>query len=535
MIPQTEFNILSIVTLFGGMAFLLYGLDIISINLKNIAGPILKTAVEKATETTFHGVVLGTVITGIVQSSTAVTSILVSLVQSNIVNFERTIGVMLGANIGTTVTAHIMAFNIIKWSLAVVFIGFIIQVVAKKNKLICLGDAILGCGVMLFGLQLMSESMKPLHGCQVFLDMMQNVQDPFLGILVGTLFTALIHSSSGALGVMIGLSMQGLITPEAAIPLMLGANIGTCFTAVLVSLNTSYQARRVAASHILFNILGVLPFVLFVPDFVHFVESFTPKGNVPQFIANAQTVFNVITVIAAIPLVKQLAWLCGLVVPEDKITKYKKYTIPDVKNFSDNIDVALAQSKQAVKCMRNIIREMLVVSGKYFIKRQKLDEKKIRTLIQDHNDLRLELSKFLRTLKIPANSSTAVIADILNLLIVINEMEQIVHNLRISLDQMDGKTPHFDERFQNLDKYLIGTIRAFNRSVEAFLKNSPAAARQVIDDIESFNKSAESFRVKAIDDMSHARDFASDRINLEVLDILKSINYTAERICQIIL
>lgn len=532
---QSEFNILSVITLLGGTSLLLFGLDLICLNLKSLAGPVFKTIVEKATKTTYHGIFLGTLLTGLVQSSTAVTSILVSLVQANIVNFERTIGVMLGANIGTTVTAHIMAFNIIKWSLAIVCIGFLIQVTANKDKIVYIGNSILGSGIMLFGLQLMSDSMKPLQHSEIFLEMMKNFQDPFIGILVGTIFTAVIHSSSGALGVMIGLAMQGLISPMAVIPLMLGANIGTCFTAVIVSLNTSFQARRVAVSHILFNILGVLPFIFFIPEFTNFVQVFTPQDNVPQFIANAQTIFNVITVLVAIPFVKQLAWLSCLCVPDVSEGKYKKYSIPEVNKFSKDIEVALAESRQALKEMRNIIREMLLVAGKYFIKRQSLDEKKIRNLIQDHQDLRLGLVKFLRHLKSSHHKSFSIdeVTELLDILLIVNECEQVVHTLKMGLDHMDGKIPDFDEGFENLDKYLIGTIRAFNESLTAFIKDSPKQAEAVEIRLSSSNGFYETFREKAINEICKINDTGRDRLNLEVLDTLKSINSISERICEI--
>lgn len=532
---QSEFNIFSVITLLGGTSLLLFGLDLICLNLKSLAGPVFKTIVERATKTTYHGIFLGTLLTGLVQSSTAVTSILVSLVQANIVNFERTIGVMLGANIGTTVTAHIMAFNIIKWSLAIVCIGFLIQVTAAKDKVLYIGNSILGSGIMLFGLQLMSESMKPLQHSPIFLDMMKNFQDPFIGILVGTIFTAAIHSSSGALGVMIGLAMQGLITPMAVIPLMLGANIGTCFTAVIVSLNTSFQARRVAASHILFNILGVLPFVFFIPEFTNFVQKFTPQDNVPQFIANAQTIFNVITVLIAIPFVKQLAWLSCLFVPDSNKGKYQKYTIPEIEKFSKDIDVALAESRQALRSMRNIIREMLLVAGKYFIKRQSLDEKKIRKLIQDHQDLRLGLVKFLRRLKSTHSKTFTVdkVTELLDILLIVNECEQVVHTLKVSLDHMDGRIPDFDEGFQDLDQYLVGTIRAFNESLGAFIKDRPHQAEGVEKRLYQSNSFYEKFRGEAINDICKISGLAKDRLNLEVLDTLKSINGISERICEI--
>lgn len=534
---QESFSILSVVTLLGGTALLLYGLDVMDLNLRNAAGPAFKRAIEVATKNTWLGVLLGAVITFIVQSSTAVTSILVSFVQSGLITFERTVGVMLGANIGTSSTGLLMALNILDWALGIVFAGFMIQALAKRNQTIYIGNAIMGCGVMLYGLELMSESMKPLRHSQIFLDMMQNFESPLIGILVGAAFTALIHSSAGALGVMIGLGMQGLLTVEAAVPLMLGANIGTCVTAVIVSLKTSYQAKRVAAAHIIFNILGVLPFAFIVPQFTHFISLFTQPGNVAQFIAYSQLAFNTITVAIAIPFINQLVWLSAICVPPDETAIAKKYHMPVVGNFSQNPDIALVQSRDGVRCLRSIVREMLCVAGKYFLNQHKLEFARIQDLQRDHGELRRDLLKFLSKVNARGNFKLGVAetSDILNQTAVINEIEHIVHRLSYSLEEMDRKLPTFDERFKGLDYYFFRTVRCFNYSVDAFLKGSREAAIKTSREIEALAKFAEQFRSTAIEQMSSNNDLEHDRVNLEVLDVLRSINGSSQRICNVVL
>ncbi len=534
---QESFSFLSIVTLLGGTALLLYGLDVMDLNLRNAAGPNFKLAIEQATRNTWLGVLLGTLLTGIVQSSTAVTSILVSFVQSGLINFERTIGVMLGANIGTTVTAHIMAINIVKWSLAIVFMGFMIQTLAKRNQNIYIGNAIMASGIMLYGLQLMSDSMKPLRHSQIFLDMMQNFESPIVGILVGAAFTALIHSSAGALGVMIGLGMQGLLTVEAAVPLMLGANIGTCVTAVIVSLKTSYQAKRVAAAHIVFNILGVLPFAFIIPQFTAFISSFSPPNNVAQFIANSQTVFNIITVALALPFIKQLVWLCSILVPADQDSLRQKYNLPIISQFSSNPDIALAQSREAIRCMRSIVREMLCLSGKYFLKQHELDYARIENLKRDHRELRRDLSKFLSKLNARGSFKLGITetTDILNQSSIINEIEHIVHRLSYTLEGMDRQIPVFDTRFQGLDSYFFHTVRSFNYATDSFLRKSPEAAIKISRNIDRMSSFAEQFRATAIEQIHNDKNLEHDRINLEVLDVLRSINASSQRICNIVL
>jgi phosphate:Na+ symporter len=533
---QESFSILSVVTLLGGTALLLYGLDVMDLNLRNAAGPAFKRAIEMATKNTWLGVLLGTAITFVVQSSTAVTSILVSFVQSGLITFERTIGVMLGANIGTSSTGLMMALNILDWALGIVFIGFMIQALAKRNQTIYIGYAVMASGIMLFGLDLMSQSMTPLRHSQIFLDMMQNFESPIIGILVGAAFTALIHSSAGALGVMIGLGMQGLLTVEAAIPLMLGANIGTCVTAVIVSLKTSYQAKRVAAAHIIFNILGVLPFAFIVPQFTHFISSFTQPGNVAQFIAYSQLAFNVITVAIAIPFIKQLAWLSAICVPADEIASHKKYTMPNVSNFSQNPDIALAQSRDSIRCMRTIVREMLCVAGKYFLNQRNLEFSRIEDLKRDHHDLRRDLVRFLSKINARGNFKLGIAetSDILNQSAVINEIEHIVHRLSYALEEMDRQVPSFDKRFSGLDQYFFRTVRCFNYAVDAFLRNSRESAIKISREIEALAKFAEQFRTMAIEQI-HSDNNLHDRINLEVLDVLRSINGSSQRICNVVL
>jgi phosphate:Na+ symporter len=331
--------------------------------------------------------------------------------------------------------------------------------------------------------------------------------------------------------------MQGLLTVEAAVPLMLGANIGTCVTAVIVSLKTTYQAKRVAAAHIIFNILGVLPFAFLVPQFTSFISSFTPAGNVAQFIANSQTVFNVVTVGIAIPFIKQLVWLSSVMVPPDDNAIHKKYLMPVVSQFSQNPDIALVQSRDGIRCLRSIVREMLCVSGKYFLNQHRLEFARIEDLRRDHNELRRDLLKFLSKVNARGNFKLGIIetSDILNQTAVINEIEHIVHRLSYSLEEMDRKIPNFDQSFQGLDQYFFRTVRCFNYAVDAFLKNSRDSAIKVSREIEAMAKFAEQFRGAAIDQISSNNDLEHDRANLEVLDVLRSINSCSQRICNVVL
>ena len=315
------------VQLAGGLAIFLYGMDKMADALKLVAGDRMRDILGRLTINRFMGVLTGAGVTAVIQSSSITTVMLVSFVAAGLMSLTQAVGVIFGANIGTTITAQIIAFKVTKWALLLVAVGFVMDFVGKKERVRTYGALIMGLGLIFFGLAVMSAGMKPLRTYQPFIDLMQNVSNPLVGILISLTFTALVQSSSATTGVIIALATQGLITLEVGIALLFGANIGTCVTAGLASIGKPREAVRVAVAHVLFNVMGVLLVVWFIEPFADLARMISPSAEtltgvdrlaseVPRQVANAHSIFNVGATIVFLPFAALVARFAEWVVPD---------------------------------------------------------------------------------------------------------------------------------------------------------------------------------------------------------------------------
>lgn len=279
---KTNWVFLLIAGLIGGLGLFLLGMNMMSDGMQNAAGDKMRTILSQITHNRFIAVSMGTFITMALQSSSATTVMLVSFVHSKLMKFRQTIGVILGAGIGTTITVQLIAFKITDYALLMIGVGFMINFLFQSNKIRNIGKSVLGFGILFFGMHIMSESMFPLRSYSPFIDAIIKLENPMLGILAGTIFTALIQSSAAFIGIMIVLATQGLISLEASIALLLGANIGTAITAILASLKTDREAKQVAVAHTLLKVVGVLIFLFWIPQFAELIEKISPKSVFPK-------------------------------------------------------------------------------------------------------------------------------------------------------------------------------------------------------------------------------------------------------------
>ncbi len=300
--------------LFGGLALFLIGMDMMTEALRVIVGGRARRVLERLTSNRFSGLLTGAGITAVVQSSSVTTVLLVGFITAGLMTFVQSIPVILGSNIGTTITAQIIAFKVTSWALALMAGGFVWSKLAKRERRKSQGIAITGLGMVFFGMVVMGDAMNPLRTYEPFLDVMEALSNPLVGILVGALFTALVQSSSATTGIVIVLAGQGLITLEAGIALVLGANIGTSVTALLAAIGKPREAQRAAMAHLIFNTAGVLVWLPFIGLLVSWVESV--GGGVPREIANAHTVFNVINALLVLPFVAPFAALVIRIMPD---------------------------------------------------------------------------------------------------------------------------------------------------------------------------------------------------------------------------
>ena len=328
-----------IVLLLGGLALFLHGMTVMTNGLKAAAGNRMKVFLKAMTRNRWTSLLAGTGITAIIQSSSVTTVLAVGFVSAGLLSFQSTLGVILGANLGTTITAQIIAFKITSASWLMIAFGYLFSVIFAKRSFKDIGSIILGLGMVFLGMTVMSEATEPLKTYNPFLDLMHGMDNYILAILIGTLFTAAVQSSSATTGVVIVLATQGLISVEGGIAVILGANIGTCVTAVLSALGKPRSAMRVAVSHVFFNVLGVLLWIWFIDQLNEVVHVISPDDNARQ-IANAHTIFNAANTLIFIWLVNPVAKLVLWLVPEK--TKEEKVLFPELHSyFLENTSMAI--------------------------------------------------------------------------------------------------------------------------------------------------------------------------------------------------
>lgn len=323
-------------SMLGGLALFLYGMNMMSNGLEMAAGDKMKTILEKLTSNRILGVLVGALVTAIIQSSSATTVMVVGFVNSGLMSLTSAVWVIMGANIGTTITGQLIAIDITAIAPLIAFIGVAMIVFFKSQKLDAIGGVIGGLGILFIGMETMSSAMVPLRTMPEFVGLISKFQNPFIGILVGALFTALIQSSSASVGILQALAKSGVMTLSSSIYVLFGQNIGTCITSVLASIGTSKNAKRTTVIHLSFNIIGTVLFVTIsmLFPFADLVQSLTPS-NVAAQIANVHTIFNVTTTLLLLPIGTRLVNLACRILPDseedqqDMQLKYLDFSIFD--------------------------------------------------------------------------------------------------------------------------------------------------------------------------------------------------------------
>jgi len=318
----------------AGLALFLLGLQLLTDGLKAIAGAKLPVVLSRMTSNRFKGLFAGAAITALLNSSTITTVLLVGFVSAGLMSLAQSVPMIMGANIGSTFTAQIIAFDVSALTPFMLGVGFLGHAFATRPVLRHLGSVLLGLGLLFLGIQFMGDATHPLRDYQPFIDAMQNMRNPLLGIVIGAVFTAIVQSSAATLGIIIALSSQGLMPLEAGIALILGANVGTCGTALLAAIGKSAEAAQVGVVHLLFNVMGVLFFVFLIPqlaDFVRYISPSSPElqgaerlaAEVPRQVANTHTLFSVVSALILIWFTGPLARLARRIVPEraDKVVR----------------------------------------------------------------------------------------------------------------------------------------------------------------------------------------------------------------------
>jgi phosphate:Na+ symporter len=550
---KTNWVFILIAGLIGGLGLFLLGMTMMSDGLQNAAGDKMRTVLSQITNNRFFAVGIGTFVTMIVQSSSATTVMLVSFVHSKLMKFRQTIGVILGAGIGTTITVQLIAFKITDYSLLFIGIGFMINFLFNSTKIKSIGKSILGFGILFFGMQIMSESMYPLRSFSPFIESIIKLENPLIGILAGTIFTALIQSSAAFIGIMIILATQGLLSLEASIPLMFGANIGTAITAFLASIKTDKEAKQVALAHSLIKIIGVLLFLFWIPQFADLVRAISPKSawldgdfnslgaTVPRQIANAHTIFNIVLTCLILPFTNLFGRFIERILPvkfvEEIVLKTIYLDYGMVKNSSLALSLAKKETIRMGRLVQNMTGDIIIP---YLVKKTEVIED-IKKMEEEVNFLRDQINDYI--LKITReNLNEERVKESFQLLYTVKEFEQIADlvstnmiNRAISWCSMnyefspEGKSEIVDyhTRTQKQISRALAVFESVNLEKAKAMKDKYKQYRNL--EIELEKQHFERLRDEVTNTIS------SSKTHVELMTFLRAINGHATNIARILL
>ena len=541
---------LIIIGLFGGLGMFLYGMEMMSDGMKMTAGNSMRAILKKLTSNRFIAVFVGAFITMIIQSSSATTVMLVSFVNSGLLNFVQALGVILGSNIGSTVTAQIVAFKVTDYALLLIAVGSIMTLFSKKDSAKHIGFVILGFGLLFYGMKVMSDTMKPLRTDPTFNIILTSFENPFLGIIAGAVFTALIQSSSATTGIVITLASSGSITLEAGIPLILGANIGTCITALLAGLKATRDAKRVAIGHVLFNVIGVLVFCFWIPTFADLVAQTT--DNVPRQIANAHTIFNIVSTMLFIPFAPFISRTIIRYFPDKE--KLRNIEKPAILNLDEKvlsyptaaINNAQAEISGVVGLTERVVGSL--VSPFITDKDQSDVENPELNLITGLHQ-RLEKIKYLNEnisnylIKISQQDLTSHQSrEVFALVSATNYLNSINDTVKVKFENLIGKKESLDEGFSDAGQeeilvYHAKLLKQIKRLNKYFAKYDRAKATKIMKKGKKYKDLEEKYRLEHFKRVSGnvTVSVATHQLHVELMDMLKQINTFIELIASTLL
>jgi phosphate:Na+ symporter len=473
--------------LFGGMAIFLFGMDISSEGLQKAAGDKMRVILGKLTNTPIMGVLVGTVTTAAIQSSTATTVMVIGFVSSTLMTLKQAIGVIFGCNIGTTVTVQLIAFNINEYAPLLIALGFFVSVIfgAKSQALKFGGEIIFGFGLIFFGMGLMSEAMSPMRSVPAFTNLLASFgENPFLGLLVATIFTGLIHSSGAAIGISIALATQGILTLKAAIVIAFGANIGTTVTAMIGSMKANRDGKRVALIHFIFNTVGVLVFMPFIGQFADFMKVLSDKmepGNISRAIANSHMFFNGINTIIFLPFVglleKSVRYLIKDTGPAPTVFKPQFIQPGDIKSSSLSLEQTRRELMRAGQIILDTVKDMVNIWNP---QNMVVAETHVETTNRQVALLSDAVKLYLRDLaKLTLTNSES--REATYYLHLAEDMRQLANSLQHEvLPVMRGATDKYasfnDNQKRDLDFLLSKIAELLEKNLQAFeTKNIPLA------------------------------------------------------------
>jgi phosphate:Na+ symporter len=484
-----DFNLTALIfSLVGGLGLFIFGIRIMGDGLQKIAGQKMKDIIGHLTNNRFMGLGLGTLVTSVIQSSSATTVMVVGFVNAGLMSLVQAIPIMIGASIGTTITAQLIAFKLTDYALPIVGIGAAMYLFGKKKRTRQLGEAILGFGILFLGLNIMASGVKPLGQSAIIKESFTRFShNPFLGVLVGTIATAIVQSSSVSTGIILTLAGVGLLDLRGAIPLVLGANIGTCITAMLASIGTNKCAKRAAVAHVVFKVIGTAIALILFPLFI--IISFRSSTNLMRQIANFHTIFNIVNAAIFIGFTPLLARMMKKMIPGEEpiIEQGPKYL---AKALLNTPPIAIEASKKEILRTLKFAKEMTENAMKSFYTNNKKDIQKVLAREDLVDELQIAITDYLQkiTEKEITEKEAAMVPALLH---SINDIERIGDHA-VNLAELAERKIDFGLKFSKIAEEEIKRIDSVIREMIDYAINAlpnldKRLVKNIIDKEEKIN------------------------------------------------
>jgi len=537
-------------TLLGGLALFLFGMDQMADGLKAVAGERMKIILAKLTTNRFMGAATGAFVTAVIQSSSVTTVLVVGFITAGLMSMSQSIGVIMGANIGTTITAQIIAFKVTKAALFMVASGFGMLFFSRQEKIRQYGGILMGLGLVFFGMSIMSNAMEPLRSYQPFLHLMAHMDNPLIGILVAAAFTGLIQSSSATTGIVIVMATQGFITLQAGIALSLGANIGTCITALLASIGKPREALRAAMVHVLFNVFGVLLWYRFIPQLAEFVTWLSPAhaelsgaarlaAETPRQIANAHSTFNVANTVIFIGFAGQFARLVEWLIPDRPLAEQKIIQAKYLESeLLDTPSLALGRVRMEIGHVGSRVVEMLERIMPAILTGDRMSLRAVTRIDDEVDILHGHIVTYLGQISQRALTEKQT-SELVNLMDAVNNLENIGDIVETDLAYLgnqrieQGVSISVDTQavLKKLHNVVMATV---SLAIDAVAENDQHAAQEIIamkSDIARLTDSAAMHETRRLVAEEPNR-LAAYTVEMDVIEKLKRIYYHAKRMAK---
>ncbi|WP_226891634.1 Na/Pi cotransporter family protein [Paraclostridium bifermentans] len=489
-------TLMTIIKLLGGLGLFIYGMKLMGDGLENAAGEGLKKILEKVTKNPVIAVIVGAVVTMVIQSSSATTVMVVGFVNAGLMNLAQAAGIIMGANIGTTITAQLVAFKLDEIAPVFVFVGAMMVMFVKGKKRREIGNIILGFGILFVGMGTMSAAMKPLTTLPMFQDILTTVgQHWYLGVIAGALITAVLQSSSATTGILVALATAGALNIDQALPIIMGCNIGTCITAMLATVGTNKTAHRAAMLHLIFNVVGTIIFLpIIIPGFLgDFVSYFT--GDVKRQIANAHTIFNVVNTLIMVPLIPVLCKIVEKIIPGEDDEKVGPKYIDD--RLLETPVIAAGQVVKETIRMANKAKLSLELAMDAFMKN---DENLVEKVYQNEeviNNLEECITTYLVKLSKCelSDKEKNIVASTFHVVTDIERIGDHAENLAdLTVQKINKKLQYSEDAINEITNMYQTTLKALDISIDSYADRDVVKANEITNIEAEIDKQHKRYR-----------------------------------------